>query len=109
MPCLPLTSLEFHSSFGPSLGQALSRPVSVETASRLGPRHCGQSLEAAGSAVRPAYAARARAANETTTRLRMRGSPREGHLGYRRAGARLYEHQAGGYTRSAGQSLSDGV
>ena len=32
----------FHSNFGPPSGQASSRPVSVLTASRRGPRHCGQ-------------------------------------------------------------------
>src|SRR5271168_778236 len=39
----PLTLLEFQSRRGPPLGQVLSKPVSVEMASRLGPRHCGQS------------------------------------------------------------------
>src|SRR5436190_4129256 len=33
----------FHKSFGPSLGHSVSKPFSVETPSRLGPRHCGQS------------------------------------------------------------------
>src|SRR6516225_8341851 len=35
--------LDVHNSFGPSLGQPLSRPVSLETPVRSGPRHCGQS------------------------------------------------------------------
>src|SRR5579884_1563637 len=39
-----------HSSFGPPSGQVLSRPVSVDTLSRLGPRHCGQSWAGRGGA-----------------------------------------------------------
>src|SRR5215831_17634889 len=43
----------FHSCFGPSLGHALSRPVSLEMPSRFGPRHCGQSsARTASEAVR---------------------------------------------------------
>src|SRR6266851_2385988 len=36
-------SLKVQRSLGPSLGQDLRRPVSLETLSRLGPCHCGQS------------------------------------------------------------------
>src|SRR6516162_9725081 len=39
------TVREFHNSFGPSLGHSWSKPVSVETALRSGPRHCGQSRD----------------------------------------------------------------
>src|SRR5215831_8210404 len=48
----------FQSSFGPSFGHSLSKPVSSEIPLRCGPRHCGQSLamswlevESASSAV----------------------------------------------------------
>src|SRR5262245_18434192 len=41
----------FHSCFGPSLGTALSRPVSLEMPSRFGPRHCGQSSARATSEI----------------------------------------------------------
>src|ERR1043166_8633770 len=37
-------SLTCQTSFGPSLGHSLSRPFSSEMPSRLGPRHCGQSV-----------------------------------------------------------------
>src|SRR5436190_6432769 len=40
-------SLTCHSSLGPSFGHSLSRPVSLETPSRCGPRHCGQSAATA--------------------------------------------------------------
>src|ERR1044072_9319888 len=36
-------SLTCHSSFGPAAGHCLSRPVSVDTPVRCGPRHWGQS------------------------------------------------------------------
>jgi hypothetical protein len=38
------------SSGGPSSGQSANNPVAGETASRFGPRHCGQSSVAAGDA-----------------------------------------------------------
>src|SRR5688500_10632594 len=44
-------SATFQRSFGPSLGHSLSRPVSDDTPLRCGPRHCGQSLAKADTAV----------------------------------------------------------
>src|SRR5262245_12411532 len=39
----------FHASFGPSAGQDLRMPVSLETPFRSGPRHCGQSCARAAA------------------------------------------------------------
>src|SRR2546427_107332 len=44
-------SVTFQRSFGPSFGHCLSKPVSWETPSRCGPRHCGQSVATRDSAV----------------------------------------------------------
>src|SRR5256885_691215 len=43
------TPSAFQATGGPSGGQDLSRPLSVETPSRLGPRNCGQSGSAAAT------------------------------------------------------------
>src|SRR5688500_20393828 len=52
----------FQASVGPEAGHARSSPVSVETPSRLGPRHWGQPTVAGDAArVSPATAAAARA------------------------------------------------
>src|SRR5439155_26832723 len=39
--------LASHNCFGPFSGQEVSKPVSPDRPSRLGPRHCGQSPETA--------------------------------------------------------------
>src|SRR4030095_10136734 len=60
-------SVAFHCNLGPSLGHSFSRPVSVETPFRWGPRHWGQSSawRHAGSAKAPrAKATRAMMTNE---------------------------------------------
>ena len=59
----------FQASGGPTAGQACSRPVSVETPSRLGPRHCGQP---ARRAARPRRRREASGATTTTRRGRRR-------------------------------------
>src|SRR5712691_12566562 len=41
----PAVALACHSFLGPFFGQEVSKPVSPDTPSRLGPRHCGQSPE----------------------------------------------------------------
>ena len=41
------TPVAFQASGGPSLGHSLSRPLSGEMSSRLGPRNCGQSAAGA--------------------------------------------------------------
>src|SRR4051812_32764950 len=46
----PPIPLAFHARGGPSLGHSLSRPVSFEMPSRLGPRNCGQSNDDACTA-----------------------------------------------------------
>src|SRR5262249_41897154 len=57
-PEKPMPALvKFHSSGGPPLGQALSRPVSLETSVRSGPRHCGQSAPKADNAAAARQAA----------------------------------------------------
>jgi hypothetical protein len=56
----------FQASAGPVAGHARSRPVSLETPSRLGPRHPGQPTDAGGAArvrLAPATARAATAAN----------------------------------------------
>src|SRR5260370_42553856 len=52
--------LTCHSSFGPALGHSFSKPVSCETPSRCGPRHCGQSSAREGSVVERVNVAHAR-------------------------------------------------
>src|SRR5688500_11282876 len=55
------------SSFGPSSGHSFTRPVSLETWSRFGPPHCGQSAATAA----PPHASPARTHNaRTPVRLR---------------------------------------
>src|SRR6266404_2579162 len=39
------TPVAFQTTGGPSLGHSLSRPLSDEMSSRLGPRNCGQSAD----------------------------------------------------------------
>jgi hypothetical protein len=58
----------FHNSFGPAFGHSWSRPVSREIPLRSGPRHCGQSLAMAESAVDNQNAPAARIPNENFMR-----------------------------------------
>src|SRR6266404_1566352 len=53
-------SFTCQSSFGASFGHSFSKPVSWETPSRCGPRHCGQSSAKEGYVVERVNVAHAR-------------------------------------------------
>src|SRR6266576_2716142 len=75
MPPIPLPiPVAFHTSGGPSLGHSWRRPVSLETALRSGPCHCGQSAARADGAANDERtdAANASGAKEEAESRRMR-------------------------------------
>src|SRR5688500_8705348 len=80
------TPVPFHATVGPSSGQDLSRPFSVDTPSRFGPRNCGRSASAGRGG-------RAVSRKADPVRERMRVVPREAmvsHGGeYKAAAARV--------------------